>query len=481
MRPFDDELDSVSAPEDFPPTLKSLATLDATLRCPICKDFFSAPVLIHIPRCCHTFCSACIRTCFNANSNSKIGSAGLGGVGNSQRCPICKTEAHEEKIKPVPTLETAVANWQEARPDILKLVSQVGTLEGLLKNAPTAPEDESDGSTRAPEASCSSRRPTSITRSSQRKLDINSESSKQVSEDVHHSKKKKSGERRASKRHYSSDSDVKLVAADPSNPAAMVPCPICDKLFRNSDMSSHVDRCLMGDTKPNSVSQKSNARNLSGKARAVSHVPEDKIPLPHFPSLKAKDFKALLIQHDLSIDGTPEAMTRRLNRYILLHNANLDAERSHRKSLVDIRNEVREWERLQEADSAKRRKIAGEATFVVEHVVGKRKMMIRSEVEYLERNKDQFALLTAKAAAGFSKTPTPSQPEPEGLKNITPEILDRSEQPMIESISEITQSRLDDHQVTNVVDMYPVSNALDGQQSGNTINDHQPQSQLDEL
>ncbi|KAH9470454.1 hypothetical protein Pst134EA_007706 [Puccinia striiformis f. sp. tritici] len=85
----------------LPSELRTLSTLDSNLRCPVCKEYYQAPVIIHIQKCCHTFCSACIRTCFNNNSNNhKIGATGLGGVGNSQRCPICKVEAQEEKIKP---------------------------------------------------------------------------------------------------------------------------------------------------------------------------------------------------------------------------------------------------------------------------------------------------------------------------------------------------------------------------------------------
>lgn len=100
----------------------------------VCKDFYQAPVIIHIQNCCHTFCSACIRTCFNNNSNNhKIGATGLGGVGNSHRCPICKVEAQEEKIKPVPTMESAVINWQDAREQILKIIERAQSQESQLK------------------------------------------------------------------------------------------------------------------------------------------------------------------------------------------------------------------------------------------------------------------------------------------------------------------------------------------------------------
>jgi seryl-tRNA synthetase len=56
----------------------------------------------------------------------------LGGVGNSQRCPICKVEAQEEKIKPVPTLESAVISWQDAREEIFRIIERSQSLESQL-------------------------------------------------------------------------------------------------------------------------------------------------------------------------------------------------------------------------------------------------------------------------------------------------------------------------------------------------------------
>lgn len=104
-------------------------------------------------------------------------------------------------------------------------------------------------------------------------------------------------------------------------------------------------------------------------------------------------------------------MTRRLNRYILLHNANLDAEPEHRRTLNEIRREVRDWEKLYDADVAKRRKVSTLAPFAIEHGTGKKKVLITSEQEYVRKNQDQFALLTAQAAKGFAKKPLLPPPQ----------------------------------------------------------------------
>ncbi|KAH9809262.1 hypothetical protein DFH28DRAFT_565587 [Melampsora americana] len=434
-----DEIESVSTPEDFLPNFRCLSTLDTNLRCPICKDFFVAPVLIHIPKCCHTFCSVCIRACFNQTSNSKIGSAGLGGVGNSQRCPICKTEAHEEKIKPVPVLESVVLNWQEARSEILNMISQADRVKGLLQSANNqlpfltsgskiqaadSPEASNSKSSKSSESSIipdkrkveslesqGTSSGTRLTRSSHQALESRNKSSLITSQT---SKKRKIVDKRPSTAVADSDSDIELITGDLKNPATMLPCPICNKLLRNSDMNSHLDKCLagIGNVKQSVTSfvksgRSKKAETAMSRKGSIFNVPEKKIPLPHFPSLKTKDFKALLQQHHLSRDGTTDTMTRRLNRYILLHNANLDSERVHRKSLKEIRDEVDEWETLNDADDANRRKLSNTSTFAVQQVVGKRKITITSEADYLEKNKAHFAHLITQAASSQKRTPQP--------------------------------------------------------------------------
>jgi DNA repair protein Rad18 len=67
------EQGDVSDPSDWSNTaLSSLYPLDSNLRCLICKDFYTAPV---ITTCLHTFCSLCIRRSLSAEPI----------------CPACRT------------------------------------------------------------------------------------------------------------------------------------------------------------------------------------------------------------------------------------------------------------------------------------------------------------------------------------------------------------------------------------------------------
>lgn len=54
MRDGDVDLDT---PSDF--TASSLSYLDSVLRCPICSELYTAPVIL--TNCLHTFCSLCLR------------------------------------------------------------------------------------------------------------------------------------------------------------------------------------------------------------------------------------------------------------------------------------------------------------------------------------------------------------------------------------------------------------------------------------
>src|SRR5436190_1724528 len=58
--------EDISDPSDWKNTsLSGLYPLDSNLRCLICKDFYTAPV---ITSCLHTFCSLCIRRSLNAEA-----------------------------------------------------------------------------------------------------------------------------------------------------------------------------------------------------------------------------------------------------------------------------------------------------------------------------------------------------------------------------------------------------------------------------
>lgn len=96
---------SLSDPNDFPKSWKALQSFDSTLRCPVCGDFYSAPM--GLP-CGHQFCSFCIRNLF---------------ASGKEECPQCRVAATSLQLKPVRILEEIVAQFKQLRPRLLELVS----------------------------------------------------------------------------------------------------------------------------------------------------------------------------------------------------------------------------------------------------------------------------------------------------------------------------------------------------------------------
>ena len=94
--------------------VSQLGPLEAALRCQVCKDFFNTPM---ITSCAHTFCSLCIRRCLTADG----------------RCPTCRTQDQEIKLRSNPLVQELVDLFQIARPRILQLGQDVKT--GIEKQA----------------------------------------------------------------------------------------------------------------------------------------------------------------------------------------------------------------------------------------------------------------------------------------------------------------------------------------------------------
>ena len=91
----------VSDPSDWLKTsLKQLATVEAALRCQVCKDFFDTPM---ITSCSHTFCSLCIRRCLTSDG----------------KCPTCRASDQELRLRRNWAVEETVQAFQNARPTLI--------------------------------------------------------------------------------------------------------------------------------------------------------------------------------------------------------------------------------------------------------------------------------------------------------------------------------------------------------------------------
>ncbi|RKP04740.1 hypothetical protein THASP1DRAFT_20779 [Thamnocephalis sphaerospora] len=74
-----------------------LAELDAQLRCPICKEYFHAAVLL--PECSHSFCSLCVRRSLSVEGH----------------CPVCRTAVRETNLTRNSVLDALAAAFSASR------------------------------------------------------------------------------------------------------------------------------------------------------------------------------------------------------------------------------------------------------------------------------------------------------------------------------------------------------------------------------
>lgn len=112
-------------PTDWVPTsLPGLHQVESALRCHVCKEFYTDPM---ITSCCHTFCSKCIRQCLRDD-----------GI-----CPICRQQDQDSKLRGNWTLREAVEAFQRSRAAILELAKPAGqTRESSPKRKATKLDED---------------------------------------------------------------------------------------------------------------------------------------------------------------------------------------------------------------------------------------------------------------------------------------------------------------------------------------------------
>jgi E3 ubiquitin-protein ligase RAD18 len=98
---MDSAFDVPDSTDWLPTPLADLARIEASLRCQVCKDFFTTPM---ITSCSHTFCSLCIRRCLS----------------NDGKCPACRTGEQEIKLRRNWAVQEISESFKAGRPRMLQ-------------------------------------------------------------------------------------------------------------------------------------------------------------------------------------------------------------------------------------------------------------------------------------------------------------------------------------------------------------------------
>ncbi|GAA5890378.1 hypothetical protein JCM6882_008813 [Rhodosporidiobolus microsporus] len=393
----------------------SLRALDHSLRCALCGELFTAPVLL--TPCSHAFDSLCLRE----------------HLAETKRCPVCHFEANEDRIKPVHQLEEAVRNWKAARSDILAL--QAAAAQSRPSNAAASsssssltpapgPSRASSSSFTAPNTLGTKFPPYSDRKGKRKAVDPPNGKTKKTKEveeltladsdddDVviegqsPPRKKLRNGKERAKtpKREEQDEAD-QAALRDPEDPNLIVSCPICASSVKNAHIATHIDSgCKKGKIKPGAASGSSSTAAEGGGKSAWSKLmssgggekgkaaPSSEsevenemdttqpLPLKSYTGKSVKELSKMLTDWHLTLSlpssapsststststSSSSTTSSTLQIYIARHqhftrlwNANADVPHSSpaHKSARELRRALEEWERGREEAGRKEEK-----------------------------------------------------------------------------------------------------------------------------
>ncbi|EGN96253.1 hypothetical protein SERLA73DRAFT_76232 [Serpula lacrymans var. lacrymans S7.3] len=379
----------VPDPSDFPPpsALPGLRQLDTTYRCAICGELYDAPITL---LCGHCFCSLHIT--------------------KEEECPTCRKAANEGHFRTNITVEEMLAREHQAR--ISRSKSNRAMNQTPTKRTTPAPKSRkrrqrsnSDGSS-STDIVCVAGPSFNDTNRSSEALDSSPSPTKHV--------KKKVKSRARSELRLEPSSDPREEELDTDSAVSKVKCPVCRKQVDFNAINSHVDVCL----NPSSASTPTNGErrseqkgqwskilgggnNNKGKGREKngrvifisfrtlgSDENADRLPKVTYHVIKDKALKELLVENKLPTSGDRVTWIARHERWVMIYNANLDKSEKSRKTLSELRVELKKWE-----DNMKGRKAVVDDTEA-----------------YQAQNKDEFARLTEQARK--SKNPKPKAVSP---------------------------------------------------------------------
>ncbi|KAH8728807.1 hypothetical protein GQ44DRAFT_737502 [Phaeosphaeriaceae sp. PMI808] len=272
-------------------SLPAFESLEAALRCEVCKEFLSNPV---ITSCSHTFCSICIRRC----------------IATDGKCPSCKSACSSDKLAPNIAIREVVMRFQEARPTALEMAR--------------ADKEE--------------------------KLQIGSGKKRKLEdtdiEDTEPTRQTRSRQTRSNGHDNNGTGDTPIEIPDSEDdgdddfvPDGMVKCPICNQAMKAETVYNHLDIC------PGQSSSQGRSTRL--RRQKEPSPPPTRQSQFNYTMLNGNALKKKLQEIGIPTWGTKDLMKRRHIEWLNIFNSNCDAHESVRKSKRQLIKELEDWENTQ--------------------------------------------------------------------------------------------------------------------------------------
>ncbi|KAF8463515.1 hypothetical protein BDZ91DRAFT_731782 [Kalaharituber pfeilii] len=336
---------NITDPTDWADTrLPIIQRLDNALRCQVCKEFLTAPL---ITECCHTFCSLCIRRCLTSD----------------QKCPSCRAPEMESRLRKNNAVEEIVEAFVTARKAIMGVATE---------KRGAGPEERDDGkdtalgtAERGSSGGTPSRR--SLRRS---KSNVSyAEPTMDVDEGGHF---------------VNGDEGQAPMGSVPAENVhagyelddGLVPCPVCNVRMKEDRVPFHIDKCLRDHeegkklsphliyiaggtrsgpthpTQPSSsprrprstvpVTSNNPVPIFPSAARSIQPIP-DRLPKLNYTLLTEKKLREKLVELGIPSNGPKYILQARHTEWVNLFNANRDSRSP--KSKKELLNELAVWER----------------------------------------------------------------------------------------------------------------------------------------
>ncbi|KAI8588329.1 hypothetical protein BDZ88DRAFT_422277 [Geranomyces variabilis] len=320
--------DLLSFPSDWPARLRpAFASLDDSLRCSICKDFFKGAQSLP---CGHSFCSLCLRD----------------SLSRKAECPACRapTVNSTGDMRPNRVLDEACGHFRMCR------ATHLDTLKTLLGDgADRSQSPELEESLRAMdpttsaidviELSDSELPPQRVTRMQTRRATA----ALQRQQPLMQTSDLRSTAAHVQPAHSHLINDTSHLQPQGD---AIVTCPLCDKSTRARDMDRHMDSgCTMLIYKAGAAGSGSTGISSLAKFASSRRPPEERKHKPsiHYHGYKDKEIQRLLSVDMLSVSGDRNTLIRRHAEWTKRYNANIDEGGG--KSHGQLAKELGEWER----------------------------------------------------------------------------------------------------------------------------------------
>ena len=298
--------------------LAALAPLDSSLRCQVCKDFFTTPMMTS---CSHTFCSLCIRRYLSQEG----------------RCPACRETDQEIKLRRNWVVEELVANFTASRKDLFTFAT----------TAAAKPEEAVEpGRPKKRRKVAAEPTPNGVERRSTRSQ------SRKNAEDT--------GQQSAPSTQVTiEDSEEGSVYEDEDNESphftngnlepndGLVACPCCHRRMKETSINSHLDKCIAGEstTPVDGKSSPSPSRPQIAAPGTIAYAQRrptkqsERLPFINYNLLNENGLRKKLRDLGIPSHGSKELMRRRHTEWVNLWNANCDAINpvTKRQLLQDLR------------------------------------------------------------------------------------------------------------------------------------------------